>query len=221
MQLSAYCCPASQWPACGKNTRTTTNCCESLMLPIVNGVNPDRKQRLVQSDLGGFRRKLLPRADSAQTIGGRGTEMDTSTPRSETLPHPSFAPPRRHPPEHQQRQPFLSPRPRTASQTHRRPAFRIDRWAVMPAHLALRKADGLLFGRPLGHSSFHPRRQDTRPVPCIVPRDAKPFGPDPGELKAVIGRLATLSPCRVILSPKLVAAGQPCGNRFDRFSQVA
>jgi len=46
------------------------------MLPMLNGVNLGRKQRLAQSDPGGFRRKLLPRADSAQTIGGCVTEMD-------------------------------------------------------------------------------------------------------------------------------------------------
>ena len=55
------------------------------MLPMVNGVNLDRKRRPAQSDPDGFCRKLPPRADSAQTIGGHVTEMDTSTPLSDSI----------------------------------------------------------------------------------------------------------------------------------------
>ena len=66
---------------CSKNTRATTNCCESLMLQAANGANLGRKWSPAQSDPRGFRRKLLPLVGTAQTIGGgRGTEMDTSTP---------------------------------------------------------------------------------------------------------------------------------------------
>ena len=54
-----------------------SKCCERLVLPVVNGVNLGRK-RTARSDPGGFRRKLLLLVGSVQTVGGRGTEMDTS-----------------------------------------------------------------------------------------------------------------------------------------------
>ena len=50
---------------------------------MVNGVNLDRKQRPVRSDPGDFRRKLTSLVGSARTVGGRVTEMDTSTPPSD------------------------------------------------------------------------------------------------------------------------------------------
>ena len=67
----------------GQKTGMTSKCCERLVWQAVSGVNLGRKRRPARSDPGGFRRRLLPLAGSAQTIGGRVTEMDTSTPPSD------------------------------------------------------------------------------------------------------------------------------------------